>query len=67
MLFYLEPTSGQIIKLLLKCLRYDNQVSVRYLMEWMTALIFCHHPDLLEPLFYPCLQQVLVHIAQDVV
>ena len=52
-----RPSSSNVIDVLLKCLLYDNQLSVRYLVEWMASLVFCRYPDLLEPMFYPCLQQ----------
>lgn len=47
-----------VVEQLLTALQYDNQLSVRYLIEWQTVLLLCAYPELITSLLLPCLTYV---------
>ena len=54
----LQVTAALITEQLLSALQYDNQLSVRYLIEWQTVLLLKAYPELIDDLFLPCLNHV---------
>ena len=52
---FFQVTAALVTEQLLSALQYDNQLSVRYLIEWQTILLLCKYPDLISDLFLPCL------------
>ena len=58
LIYIFQDTAAQIARQLLSALQYDNQLSVRYLIEWQVVLLLCSYPDLIGELFLPCLNYV---------
>lgn len=54
----LQVTAVLVTEQLLSLLQYDNQLSVRYLIEWQIVLLLRAHPQLTADLFLPCLNHV---------
>ena len=52
---------------LLQALQWDNQLSVRYLMEWVVIIVLSRYPELLDNLFYPHLHHVSLQRQMPVV
>ena len=53
-----QIAAAQITEQLLSALQYDNQLSVRYLIEWQVVLLLSRYPSLIEDLLLPCLSYV---------
>ena len=53
-----QVTAGLVTEQLLSALQFDNQLSVRYLIEWQVVLLLRAHPQLTADLFLPCLNYV---------
>lgn len=51
---------------LLQALQCDNQLSVRYLMEWVVVIVLSRYPELLDDLFYSHLHHVSLHRVKHV-
>ena len=43
---------------ILECLKSDNQLSVRYLMEWVVVVLLSAHNSLWKELLLPQLEKV---------
>ena len=58
---FVQDTAALVTEQLLSALQYDNQLSVRYLIEWQIVLLLRAHPQLTADLFLPCLNYVRVY------
>ena len=61
-----QVTAGLVTEQLLSALQYDNQLSVRYLIEWEVVLLLRAHPYLTADLFLPCLKYVCMNVCMYV-
>ena len=48
-----QITAGLVTEQLLSALQFNNQLSVRYLIEWQVVLLLTVHPQLTADLFLP--------------
>ena len=55
---YLQSTGCLVATAMLECLENDQQLSVRFYMEWLTTLILSTHTQLVESLLLPQLKMV---------
>jgi len=60
-----QATDHLVAKQLLQELQCDNQLSVRYMMEWVVVLTLGRQPELLDAVFYPYLHHVSHVRVQD--
>ena len=61
-----QSTAAVVVEQLLSALQYDNQLSVRYLIEWQIVLLLRSHPQLVTDLFLPCLNFVRTYVCVDI-
>ena len=55
---FTQGTTRLVAEQLLQALQCDNQLSVRYLMEWVVVIVLSRYPKLLDDFFYPHLHHV---------
>ena len=48
----------KVVMAIMDCLECDNQLSVRYIMEWLVVLLVRHVPSTWKQLLLPQLQMV---------
>ena len=53
-----QVAAAWVTEQLLSALQYDNQLSVRYLIEWQVVLLLSRYPSLISDLLLPCLNYV---------
>ena len=53
-----QVAAAWVTEQLLSALQYDNQLSVRYLIEWQVVLLLSRYPSLISDLLLPCLYYV---------
>ena len=54
----IQESACSVATVILECLESDQQLSVRFFMEWLVTLLLCHHAELRESLLFPQLRMV---------
>ena len=61
--FVVQETAKKVIKTMWTCLESDNQLSLRYSMEWLIVLLFHKYPNICRETLLPQMQMVCVCVC----
>ena len=63
----IQETAREIVTVMWTCLETDNQLSLRYSMEWLVVLLYHKYPILCEETLLPQMKMVTLHCVFSII